>query len=86
MPKGYYTSYLLQDNDGITIRKLIVDATKGVNFKIITECGETQFNTYQDGINEFQTIIQCKKFKMEMTTNEDDPKISHVELQYVKRR
>lgn len=86
LPKGYYTSYLLQDNDGITIRKLIVDATKGVNFKIITECGETQFNTYQDGINEFQTIIQCKKFKMEMTTNEDDPKISHVELQYAKRK
>lgn len=82
LPKCYETNYILQENSGITIRKVTVDASAGVVIKIITDNGFKAFTTYQNGINEFQTIIQCKKCKLDIQTNLDKPTISNIEIEY----
>ncbi len=87
LPKYYESNYLVeQDMVGCTIRKVIVDASKNSTVKIVTDQNSVNFTTYTDGINEFQTIIPCKKFKFEITSSDNDPIIRHIEIEYIKRK
>lgn len=87
LPKYYESNYLVEKNmSGCTIRKITVDATKNVTVKLVTDIGVVNFTTYTDGINEFQTIVPCKKFKFEISSNENSAIIRHIEIEYVKRK
>lgn len=86
LPKGYCSNFIIQeDMEMITLRKIIIDSSKDIEFKIISEQGEYSFNTYCDGINQFQTIIPCKKFKIEVNSTADMPYVNLVKIEYVKR-
>ena len=85
--KFYSSNYLVeQDMVGCTIKKFVIDASAKVNIKLISDQTSVNFTTYTDGINEFQTIIPCKKFKFEISSNQNNPTIRHIELEYVKRK
>lgn len=84
----YSTNYVVQEDiQSLTIRKLYVDASKGVVVKIITDENViSEFNVVKDGINEFQTIIPCKKFKIEVVANTNDVYVNLIKIDYVKQR
>lgn len=87
LPKAYYSNCIVQDDlTDITIRKMIIESSKGVEVAIITDSGSYIFNTYTDGINEFQTIIPCRKFKMQISTSTQNPYVNIIQLEYVKRK
>lgn len=87
LPKAYYSNYIVQDDlTDITIRKVIVESSKDVKFTIITDNGNYIFNTYTDGINEFQTIMPCRKFKIQISTSTQNPYVNIIQLEYVKRK
>lgn len=85
--KRYSSNYLIQDDLGdVVLRNICIDSSKDVKFKIVTEQGEYEFKTYCEGLNKFQTIINCKKFKIEIESNAVEPWINAVQIEYVKRK
>ena len=70
----------------ITIRSVKIDASEKVVICIISEQEKVRFKTYCDGLNEFQTIIPCKKFKIDIEGQIEDCYINSVEIEYVKRK
>ncbi|MFQ6724496.1 MAG: hypothetical protein ACLRFE_04125 [Clostridia bacterium] len=75
---------ICEDMNPVTIRKIKVDSSKDVQFKIITDKDKVIFNATKSGINEFQTIIPCQKFKIEIISNAKDAYVNLVEIEYVK--
>lgn len=87
LPKHYSSNYVIQgDMDDITLRNIVVDCSAGVTLKIITEQGEYSFDAYCNGINKFQTIINCKKFKIELDSSDVEPYVNTVQIEYIKRK
>ena len=85
--KHYSSNYFIQtEMEDITLRNITFEASKDVELKIITDQGEYRFDTYCDGINKFQTIINCKKFKIEITSNALEPYVNAVQIEYIKRK
>lgn len=85
LPKIYSSNFVTQDcMQQIVIRNIIVDASAGVKVKIITEDGQYVFDTYCNGINNFQTIISCRKFKIEIESCESECYVNLVQLEYEK--
>ncbi len=87
LPRVYSSNYFIQDGvDDITIRNIIVEASKDVELKIITDENQYSFNTYCDGVNHFQTIIPCRKFKIEINSQILSPYVNLIQFEYVKRK
>ncbi len=87
LPKYYGSNYIIQDDmEPVTLRNIVIDASADIELTIITESEEYKFNTYCDGINKFQTIINCKKFKIELKSNSAEPYINAVQIEYIKRK
>ena len=85
MPKIYCSNYVVQEDlEPITIRNFSLEASRDIQFTIITEQGEFVFNTYCDGVNQFQTIIQCGKFKIKIESSKKDAFVNWVQLEYVR--
>jgi len=87
LPKNYYSNYVIQDDiDDVTLRKIIVDASKDIELKVITDNKEYVFNTYCDGINNFQSIIPCKKFKFAINSSAEFAHVNLIQFEYIKRK
>lgn len=85
--RRYVSNYIVQeDMEPITIRSVKIDASEKVVICIISEHEKVRFKTYCDGLNEFQTIIPCKKFKIDIEGQIEDCYINSVEIEYVKRK
>ena len=83
---GYCTNYISTSNmEPITIRQIKVDALKHIQIKIITEERTVSVETYCDGINEFQVIVPCSKFKVEICSKEEKINVRSIEIEYVKQ-
>ena len=86
LPRVYRTNNIVQEQmEDITIRKMLVEGSKDVLLKVITDENEYSFTTYCDGINNFQSIIPCKKFKLEVSSNIENPSVNLIQLEYIKR-
>lgn len=84
LPKFYSSNYIVQqDLSKITIRKVYVDASSNTEIKFVTDLGSKTFTTYKDGINEFQTILPCSKFKIEVSSSQNLPYLNLIKLNYV---
>lgn len=84
LPKFYSSNYVMQEDlSKITIRNLNIDASANIKVKIITDLGSKTFTTYKNGINEFQTILPCSKFKIEISSSQNLPYINLIKLKYV---
>jgi len=87
LPRNYTTNYYIQEDvEGMTIRNIKVESSSGVEIKIITDEKEYSFNTYCDGVNNFQTIIPCRKFRIEINSLIESPYINLIQLEYIKRK
>lgn len=84
LPKYYSSNYVVQkDLSKITIRKMLVDASVNTQIKLSTDLGSKTFTTYKNGINEFQTILPCSKFKIEVSSSQHLPYINLMKLNYI---
>lgn len=84
LPKGYSSNYIVQqDLSKIVIRKVYVDASANTEIKFVTDLGSKTFTTYKDGLNEFQTILPCSKFKIEVSSSQNLPYLNLIKLNYV---
>lgn len=84
LPKYFSSNYITQkDLSKITIRKIYVDASANIKIKLSTDLGSKTFITYKDGINEFQTILPCSKFKFEVISSQNLPYINLLKINYV---
>ena len=87
LPRLYSSNYFIQDDiAGITIRNIAIESSKDIELKIITDENEYSFTTYCDGINDFQTIIPCRKFKVEINSQTQSPYVNCIQCEYVKRK
>lgn len=83
LPKVYSSNYVVQGNmDNMTIRKISIEGSKGIEFKIIADSKEFCFNTYCNGFNHFQTIIPCCKFKIEINSSIEEPYLNLIQIEY----
>ena len=84
LPKFYSSNYIMQnDLSKVTIRNVDVDASENTEVKIVTDLGSKTFTTYKNGINKFQTILPCCKFKIEISSSQNLPYINLIKLKYV---
>ncbi len=85
--KAYYSNEIVEHNmKQFAIRKLVVDCSQNVTVRIICDGKEYLFNSYCEGVNEFYTLILCKKFKIAVTSNNQFPYVNYVEVEYVKQK
>lgn len=85
LPKYLETNYLLDGNKKILVRKVVVNASKGINVKVITQHDCRNFVTYTDGENIFETILPTENIKMEFFTNKNDCYIKQIKIGYIER-
>ena len=69
----------------IVIRNVKVIGSEGVNLKIVTNDGLYNFTTKTNGINQFQTIIPCESFKIEISTNTEDVELKYLDIEYLEK-
>lgn len=85
LPKYYSTNNILKDDlEKIVIRKISLVSTAGVTVTINTDNGSSNFVCDKDGLNEFQTLIECKNFKAEFSSESEACDIKHFEVEYYK--
>lgn len=86
MPCCYCTNYIVQDDaERVTIRKVVADVAKDMTIQIITENSTINLESYCDEVNEFQVIIPCNKFKIQVLSSTGNGYIKSIEIQYVKK-
>ncbi|MBQ8522779.1 MAG: hypothetical protein IJ458_03865 [Clostridia bacterium] len=84
--KSYQTNDIIQkDMERITIRKVKFDSSKAVSVIIFTDEDSYTFNATREGVNEFKTIIACKKFNIKICANIADAYVNLVEIEYVRQ-
>lgn len=86
LPKFYSSNYIIQDVNNVTIRKIVVEADSGVDIQIVTDEEVYTFTTYTSGVNEFQSIIPCKKFQIQIASTAHTPYVNFIQLEYEKRK
>lgn len=86
LDRHWESNVIMQPNmSTMTIRNIRIDASEGVSFVIRYDNKMKVFNTKKDGINEFQTLTQCQKFTFEITSNNQNAYVNHIELEYIVR-
>ena len=84
---GFATNYIIdKTNENIALRKITLDVSKGETINIYTDKGQTSFYTQNDGINERQLLIPCKKFKVEVLLSNDKAYLNSIKVDYVKSK
>ncbi len=82
LPKYWLSENLLASMNTKLFTKLKVCANKNVKFKLKYDNNEINFTTFKEGINEFSFKIMCKQIQLEISTNELNGMVEHVELEY----
>lgn len=84
LPKFYSTNYIFDDDlNKFIIRKLSLIASKDVTINIVTPNNSYSFTTKTEGLNEFNTLIECNNFKIEVNSSQNC-EVKHLEIDYYK--
>jgi len=86
LPMSYATNTILADNmDKIVVRKIRLHSSKDVEIKFTTDEEKSfVFTTTKNGLNEIETMIECKNFKLEFNSKNTICNIKHLEIDYFK--
>jgi len=80
----FCTNYFsLPNMERLTIRKIKIDTSTNLSVLIITENNKYHYYTNIEGINEQQVIIPCKKFKIDIISNQERININSLEIEYI---
>lgn len=86
LPKCFLSNEIMvEDCENLVIRRINIISSSMVTIKLITDEGDKVFVTTKDGVNSFQTLIPCSKFKIELSSLYDDFYIKYLDIEYYKK-
>ena len=85
LERTFRTNYIVPENfEQVNIRRITVEASYGVQIRIIVDKNSYYFSTLDDGCKTFKTFIPCKKFQLEIVSMYKDAYVNSIEIEYVK--
>lgn len=82
LPKFWASQQIFASFETKIFTKLVVDADKDVEIKLIYDDKEITFTTYQSGINEFMFKLFGKQLKLEISSNSENANVNKVYVDY----
>lgn len=85
-PKCLLSNNIYTDNlNTMVIRNITTVSSDNVTIKIKTNDNTYNFVTKNQGINKFQTIIPCEKFKIEISAVSEEIDLKYLDIEYFKK-
>ena len=82
LSKYWVSKNIFKDYNTKLFTKLVVEADKDVEFKLIYDDKHISFTTYKSGLNEFIFKITGKQLKLEISSKENSGLVQKVYLDY----
>ena len=82
LPKFWSSQQIFASFETKIFTKLVVDADKDFEIKLIYDDNEITFTTYQSGINEFMFKLFGKQLKLEISSNCESANVNKVYVDY----
>ena len=82
LPKFWSSQQIFASFETKIFTKLVVDADKDVEIKLIYDDKEITFTTYQSGINEFMFKLFGKQLKLEISSNQESANVNKVYVDF----
>ena len=82
LPKFWASQQIFASFETKIFTKLVVDADKDVEIKLIYDDKEITFTTYQSGINEFMFKLFGKQLKLEISSTQENANVNKVYVDY----
>jgi len=82
LPKFWASQQIFASFETKIFTKLVVDADKDVEVKLVYDDKEISFTTYQSGINEFMFKLFGKQLKLEISSNQEQANVNKVYVDY----